>query len=116
MKQTERSLQRAILDYLDRLNIFAAHIPNGAVLAGNPTQRARQMNSLKRDGLRNGMPDLLLISKNGSVGFCEVKLEGARTQPSQHDMHALLRGRGQSVAVVRSVADVQDTLKEWKWI
>lgn len=116
MKQTERSLQRAILDYLDRLNIFAVHVPNGAILAGGTEQRARQMHSLKRDGFRPGFPDLMLFSKNGSVGFLEVKIEGGRIQDSQKDMHALLRGRGQSVAVVRSVADVQDTLKEWKWI
>lgn len=116
MKQTERNLQRAILDYLDRLNIFAVHVPNGAVLAGGAEQRSRQMHALKQAGFRPGFPDLMLFSKNGSIAFLEVKIEGGRMQDSQKDMHALLRGRGQSVAVVRSVSDVQDVLKEWGWI
>lgn len=37
-------------------------IPNGSVLAGDATRRAIQMGKLKREGLRPGVPDLMLAA------------------------------------------------------
>ena len=112
---TERQIQRAILDHLYSKGIWAVHVPNGSVLAGDSGRRARQMNALKADGLRPGFPDLIVYGPQGRIGHLEIKKEGVKQQPSQVDCEARLKALGQHYAVCRSVADVDETLAEWGW-
>jgi len=72
---TERQVQRGILKMLGTCfpRVFVTAIPNGAHLAGNDTARFKQMGALKGDGLKVGMPDLLLLWPHGCGAFIEVK-------------------------------------------
>lgn len=53
-------------------------IPNGAILAGNATSRARQMNYLKAEGFKPGVSDLfLMVAREDYNGlFIEMKDKG----------------------------------------
>ncbi len=115
----ERDIHRAVLLYLDALRIYAAHAPNGSVLAGDGRQRAIQSNALKKAGVRPGFPDLILIQRTttGSrVGFFEIKREGGKLSPEQLAFADLCMDWRLPFAVVRSVDDAREALIEWGWI
>jgi hypothetical protein len=112
----ETALQRLIRGYIAAAGFRSVHVPNGAVLSGDKEKRARQMNSLKRDGLLPGFPDLIVFGKGGRIGFIEVKVEGSYQQPSQKECQRWLTELGQRYAVCRSTLDVDETLTQWGWI
>ena len=85
-------------------------------MAGTASQRARQMNALKADGLRVGFPDLILIHSKGRVGFMEVKREGEKLGENQIHWAGSLEYLGHNIALVRSIDDAKDALAKWGWI
>ena len=114
--RAETVLQRAIRDRLALRGFVSVHVPNGAVLRGDKLQRAKQMASLKRDGLMPGFPDLLVYGSQGRIGHVEVKTKGSYQQPSQKDCQRWLEQLGHRYAVCRSQEDVDETLREWGWL
>jgi len=62
-----------------RGRLFA--VPNGAHLAGSQQQRAAKMSKLKAEGLRDGVPDLLLPVPRGQ--FCGLFIEMKPDQKAQ---------------------------------
>lgn len=115
-KQSERMVQRAIIKEVAKMGFRTAHVPNGAQLAGGSGSRARQMNALKGDGLLVGFPDLILFADIPDIGFLEVKKEGGTQNDNQVKVQAWMDSDGHKYAVVRSVEDTIETLKEWGWI
>lgn len=111
----ETALQRSMLKHLTGKGLKAAHVPNGAVLAGDPDRRARQMKSLKLDGLMVGFPDLIVFADCGRCGFIEVKTEGSKQSDHQLAVQGWLDAWGHKYAVCRSLADVDETLATWGW-
>ena len=111
----EATLQRKIKRLLEKLGYRAVACSNGAVLAGNPKQRAIQMNTLKSLGLMPGFPDLIVYGPDGKIGHMEVKVEGEHADPRQVDVHTWMADWGHRVVVVRSLLDVTETLSEWGW-
>ena len=101
MARPETVLQREILDFIRSLGFIPVHVPNGSVLAGGASQRARQMAGLKRDGRSCHL---------------EVKVEGGKQSPAQKECEEWLIYFGHFYAVVRSVEDVEETLHGWGWI
>ena len=116
MARQETIIQRDMLKHIKGLGFKAVHVPNGAVLAGGPGKRARQMNSLKADGLCVGFPDLLIYGPDGKQAHIEVKQEGGKQLASQEAVEAWLTHWGHHYAVCRSNADVTESLAEWGWI
>ena len=114
-KQSERTIQRAIRQYLAAQGFISAHVPNGASLAGNAKRRAMQMNNLKGDGLVVGFPDLIVMGTDARVGFMEVKAEGGKQNDNQKAVQSWMERDGHKYAVVRSVDDAKETLSEWGW-
>ena len=112
----ETRLQRDIRAHLEARGLRVVAVPNGAVLAGNPRQRAIQMNSLKADGLCVGFPDIVVYGGGRRVGHIEVKLEGEYQSPKQIDCERWLTEMGHSYAICRSIADVDETLARWGWM
>ena len=116
LAQPESKLQQAIVTYLRAKGYLVAHVPNGGKMPGTKIQRQIRGARLKREGVLAGFPDLILYAPKGHVGHIEVKAEGNYQEPSQKAVQALLEGLGQSYAVCRSIADVDDTLTEWGWV
>lgn len=68
----------------------------------------------KEKGMLPGFPDILVLpfATVGPLLF-EVKAEGNYADKTQKAVHEDLRRLGYRVAVVRSVADVRESLQEW---
>lgn len=111
----ESVIQRAIRHYLAGRGYACVHVPNGAVLGGDPERRARQMNALKADGLYPGFPDLLVYGPNQLIGHIEVKTPKGTVQDTQKRCRAWLEGLGHKYAICRSVEDAAAALNEWGW-
>lgn len=79
---SEHNQQVTVMNWFERAYpkyyecLFA--IPNGAILAGNAQQRAKQMNYLKAEGYKPGVSDLfLMVARGGYHGlFIEMKDQG----------------------------------------
>jgi len=82
MEPTERASQRALVEWwfhahksygLPKFALFA--VPNGQILRGDEKARAIQMTSMKLEGFRNGVPDLMLAVARGYHNglFIEMK-------------------------------------------
>ena len=116
MPRPETVLQREIVGFIRSLGFIPVHVPNGSVLAGGASQRARQMAGLKRDGLCVGFPDLIVYSEGGRICHLEVKTESGEQSPAQKECEEWLVFFGNRYAVVRSVEDVEEVLHDWGWI
>jgi hypothetical protein len=113
----ERAVQRTAIAMLNMAGVIAVHVANGAELAGTPTQRAKQMQALKRDGFRPGFPDLILFGRSGRIGFLECKRPdgGAGLSANQVWWRDELRARGFSWALCQTPNDALDALTRWGW-
>lgn len=111
----ETALQRQIKAHLEAKGLRIVASANGAQLAGNPKQRAMQMNSLKASGLCVGFPDITVYGQGNRIGHIEVKLEGEKQSDKQVEVEGWLRAWGHKYAVCRSITDVDETLAEWGW-
>jgi len=115
MVDREAPIQRAIVTYL------RAVLPPDNIVHHSANEGVRGGRSGVLDGMRKrdmgqtaGFPDLVVLTHRGAL-FLEVKAEGGRVSPAQHEVHDRLRAMGYRVAVVRSVDDVRETLREWSF-
>ena len=91
-------------------------IPNGAFLAGNAVRRAIQANALKRQGLRQGVPDAFVAIPVAPFAglFIEFKRIGAnKPGPEQLEWHERLRQQGYAVYVCYGAAQAQDIVRQY---
>ena len=110
MRHEESKIQSAIMRHLDGVlpsSYRAYAIPNGA-------KRDKITGAiLKREGVKAGMPDIAIIGTDGYSAFLEVKREGGRLSPAQIEFRDWCAANRVPFAVVRSVEDVQETLRGW---
>jgi hypothetical protein len=120
---SEEALHRSIVQYLRTVlphGFIVMHVPNGG--SRHPVEAAK----LKSLGVVAGWPDISiygpqLIPLDGpcvyldapSAWFLEVKTKTGRTSQTQHMMHDRLKDIGFPVAVVRSIDDVRDCIRDW---
>lgn len=118
MKKSEHGEQVAVIDFCNANHkkypalkwIFA--VPNGAKLGGDKRLRGIQMNMLKAEGFKPGVPDLFLpcpmISHVDDFGydgfhglFIEMKCRDTkgRVSKEQKEWHEYLMGQGYKVEV-----------------
>lgn len=120
----EREVQRAVLDTLARLGFQAAHVPNEVRLSGDRLARLKQAARRKKDGMRPGFPDLVLmhhgrvLAANVSpMGLVEVKESfEVNLDPDQEWWRDETRRRGIPWALVNDPAQIIDVLREWRWL
>ena len=101
---TEHDEQVTVIQYCDVKKITVFAVPNGAHLSGGIKSRARQMNSLKAEGLRSGILDLMIpIASNGYHGmFIEMKRqEGGKVSEEQKAWIKLLNENGYRAVVCK---------------
>ena len=112
----ESIIQRAVLRYLFARNVVCVAVPNGSHLAGDKAARIRQMAAMKADGLLVGFPDMILFHPViASTAFVEIKTPQGRLSKEQKGCIDWLAGLGHKVAVIRSVDDMAEALREWGW-
>jgi len=108
--QPESSLQQAVVGYLDwalpdDALVFA--IPNGGM------RHVRAKQRLAAEGLRAGIPDLLVLWRGRPI-FIELKARRGQLRPVQRAMHARLVYCGAEVAVCKYVEAVEGVLRGYQ--
>jgi hypothetical protein len=107
----ERRLQCQVAAYLRMMlpeDVFWTAFPAG----GGGKIRGAQ---LKGMGLRAGVPDFLFV-KDGIAHWVELKAEGGRLSEAQQQTCLDIGHAGSpNVVVCRSLQDVIDTLRQWKF-
>jgi hypothetical protein len=68
--------------------------------------------ALKGDGLKPGVPDLILI-QGGRVFGMEIKRPGEGLSPEQREVHARMEAAGCPCATIRSVRDAEAAWRGW---
>lgn len=127
VRATEHQEQVAVLDFWRHackgygLPEFALlSVPNGAVLAGDSRRRAMQMNRLKAEGLRAGVPDLFLayprvhaVSRNLEIPGLWIEMKRKPNEPSdaQLEVMAYLRHHNYAVALCYSADEAIAAIK-----
>ena len=102
-RRDEERLQNAVVQYFAIAlpeNCEFWHTPNGG--KRSPSEGAR----FKRMGVKAGIPDMFLLH-DGQLCAIEIKTKGGRVEASQKAMHIRLEELGCSVAVCRSIEDVE---------
>lgn len=114
----ERSVQRGAIGLLARFGFRAAHVPNGAQLAGDRLARIKQIAALKADGFAPGFPDLIVFGKRaGEIGFMECKREkGGKLSDEQLHWRDFLLALGFRWALVETPEDALTAVRSWGWM
>lgn len=93
---------------------FAFAVPNGSVLAGDAGQRARQMNSMKAQGLKPAVSDIVIAlpvfdaTRAYHGMFLEMKrVKGSRVDPAQVAWAALMRRVGYYAEICKGFDDAK---------
>ncbi len=76
------------------------------------TPRPEYVAALVSDGMKPGIPDLILLHRSMAYGL-EVKRPGAAPTPVQLAVHGHMRGAACPVAVVRSPDDAGAAVRAW---
>ena len=105
---TESHIQAQIVEYLALRGIFCHSVPNEG--AGKNKLRTMQMITT---GLRPGVADLVVWLPWGRIGYLEVKTPQGKQSPKQKRFQERCEKNGILYAVVRSVEDVEEILKNW---
>lgn len=117
---TEHAEQCVVVRWFDlsfpqyRGRLFA--VPNGAHLAGTVGQRCAKMNRAKAEGLRVGVPDLMLpVPRHGLHGlFIEMKrIKGSKTEAEQIEWLEFLGSQGYMAVLCKGADAAMDTIKSY---
>lgn len=117
---TESQEQAAVVSWFDlqhpRLSPHLFAVPNGAWLAGSNRQRAALVNKMKKEGMRSGVPDLILaLPRGGYHGlFIEMKrLKGGTISEPQKKYMETLNEHGYLAVVCRGSDSAIGEIKEY---
>jgi hypothetical protein len=93
---------------------FAYHVPNGVWIPGSPAMTARIMQSLKAQGLKPGVSDIVipLRTKLGHPGaYIELKREkGSKTSEEQLWWLQLMEAQGYFAGLARGIAEAEEMI------
>ncbi len=93
-----------IQENLGRLTFFA--VPNEGRRSWG------QINRYKAMGLRAGVPDIIIVTRDGTR-FLELKAEDGRMKDSQKDFFSRLETHGHEPWLARSLEEVQGFVNAW---
>ena len=106
----EQDIQRAVFQHIAQRgvpNLFAFHPANGGF------RRPMEARILKGQGVRAGVPDVILIHAGRTYGL-EIKAEGGR--PTQAQLAALeaMKAAGATVAITEGLDRTIEQLEQWQ--
>lgn len=111
----EDQLQADVASYLTAVMPHASWwtaTANGAFLGGDKTRRAIQSARMKRTGVKNGTPDII-ICHDGRFLSIELKAGKGKQSDAQCEVEDAIAVAGGGYAVCRSIADVHTVLSGW---
>lgn len=109
-RQDEHGIQVAIMQFLDRAlptSCYAFAVPNG----GNRSAITGAI--LKREGVKAGVADIVILRNPGLCAMIEVKTAKGSLSNSQKAFRDWCAANGFPYAVVRGIGDVQAALLDW---
>lgn len=109
MAASEKTVQKNIMQWLMALGYCVEHVP-----AGGPNALHRAM--MHHQGYRKGFPDIIVLDRNGRVGFMEVKTARGKLSADQVWWRDEMAQRNMPYAVVRTIADAETAIDEWGWL
>jgi hypothetical protein len=106
---TEAKIQNEVCKYLDDIGSFYTSTANGARMSG------REMAKLKRQGLKRGVPDILIFDHNLKYfGLAiELKTEDGNLKPEQKEFLFNLTTRGWKAIVCYGYDEAIKEIKEY---
>jgi len=108
--RSEHAIQSDIMSFLDRVlpsSCYAFAVPNGG------KRNAITGAILKREGVKAGVADIVILRNPGLCALIEVKKASGSLSNSQKVFRDWCASNGFPFAVVRSVGDVQAVLMDW---
>lgn len=109
-RNDEHKIQTAIMSFLDRAlpsSCYAFAVPNGG------KRDAVTGAILKREGVKAGVADIIVLRNPGLCALIEVKTSVGTLSNSQKAFRDWCAENGFPYAVCRGVGDVQDALTDW---
>lgn len=111
---TESTLQITLIsmlrllypDYVINLSL------NGISIPGDIKTKTLIINQMKKEGMENGMPDLLLYLPNGKVLNMELKTDKGKQSPDQVDVQNRLTKLGHNYYIIRTVYEAFKAIAE----
>jgi len=108
-------LQAWLIDYAP-LSDWSYHVPNGMMIAGDRKVRARRMASLKAQGFKNGVSDIVIaypVWESGAAidyiiwpgAYFELKMPGRYPTQEQGEWAARMKEAGYFTALIRTEAE-----------
>lgn len=104
---SESTLQQACVKWfdsnIDKTQAFLYSVPNGG------SRHKAEAKNLKKEGLRPGVADLVLMLSGGTTVYLELKYKKNKQSPKQEDFEKIAKALGFNYYIVRS-------LKQFKMI
>lgn len=111
----EDQFQATVAQYLDRALPLASWwtaTANGAWLGGDKRRRMIQAARLKRTGVKNGAPDIIILWDGRFFGI-ELKTGKTPQTQDQKDCEDAIHIAGGGYALARSLEGVETILRHW---
>ena len=107
---SEARIQAAIVEWARAVapDLICFHVPNGGLRTKAEAAR------LKWQGVLAGVPDLVLIGRDGQAWFLEVKTPGGYLSADQRDFADRCTALHIPFAVCRSIDDARLAFKIWR--
>ena len=111
---SEHDEQVVVCKWLDIIGVTYFSVPNGSFLSGGKMQRARQMKNLKAEGLKSGVPDLVILLEGGKLLFIEMKrVKLSTTSKEQKEWQERLKVLGFSAHICNGAGEAIDTIEKY---
>lgn len=117
MRNEESILQEACVEWFrlqyPKMEKLLISIPNGAILAGTPKQRAILGKRLKDEGLTPGASDLFLFIPSGELHGLgiEMKTKNGRQSESQMEFEQAIIEQGYGYVMPRTLEQFQAAVR-----
>lgn len=114
----ESQIQKAVCQYLDANNYLYFHVPNAQKFSFfDRNLAARIVEKLKCEGMKPGVPDLVICHKNaeGKGGlYIELKTKSGRISEKQKQWIKDLKTQGYQAVVCNSLDDAMIEIEKYK--
>ena len=104
----DKHLQTSMMQLIDHTpNFYGFHIPNGG------SRHLYEAMNLKRQGVKAGVADIVLLCQNGVTVFLEVKTSKGKLSIHQENFKIICEKLNFNYHAVRSLEDVESILKKY---